>query len=56
MLVLTRRPGEAVRIGDDIEVAVVEVRGEQVRLAVQAPRDVAIERVRPAEGAAEMES
>jgi carbon storage regulator len=48
MLVLTRRPGESVRIGDDIEVTVVEVRGEQVRLAVRAPRDVPVERARPA--------
>jgi carbon storage regulator len=44
MLVLTRRPGEVIKIGEDIEVKVVEVRGEQVRLAIQAPRDLQITR------------
>jgi carbon storage regulator len=44
MLVLTRRPGERVRIGPDIEVVVLEVRGREVRLGVAAPAAVAIHR------------
>ena len=44
MLVLTRRPGERIRIGDDIEIVVVSVRGEQVRLGLAAPRGVSIYR------------
>lgn len=44
MLVLTRRSGQAVAIGDDIEVVVVEVRGDQVRLGIRAPQNVAIRR------------
>ncbi len=42
MLVLTRKPGERLFIGDDIEITVVSVRGDQVRLGVTAPRSVAI--------------
>jgi carbon storage regulator len=42
MLVLTRRPGQAIKIGDDIEIYIVEVRGDQVRLSIEAPREVAI--------------
>jgi len=41
-LVLTRKAGEQIQIGDDIWVTVVEVRGEQVRLAITAPKDVII--------------
>ena len=44
MLVLTRRVGEAVRIGDQIEVVVVAVKGDQVRLGVCAPRQVPVVR------------
>jgi carbon storage regulator len=44
MLVLTRRVGESVWIGDDVEVSVVEVRGGKVRLAIEAPRDVNLRR------------
>ena len=44
MLTLTRRVGETIRIGDDIEVHVVEVRGGTVRLGFKAPREVAIHR------------
>ena len=42
MLVLTRRPGQAIAIGDSIEVYIAEVRGDQVRLSIRAPADVAI--------------
>lgn len=44
MLVLTRRTGERVLIGDDIEVTVLEVKGDSVRLGIQAPRETRIQR------------
>ncbi len=42
MLVLSRKPGEALRIGDDVEITVVEVKGDMVRLGIQAPRTVQV--------------
>lgn len=44
MLVLTRKVGETIRIGDDIVVTVLEVRRGQVRIGVDAPRQVRIVR------------
>jgi carbon storage regulator len=44
MLVLTRKPGQSIMIGDDIEVQVLSVAGEKVRLGINAPRDVSIYR------------
>jgi len=44
MLVLTRRVGEALMIGDDITITVLGVKGNQVRVGVTAPRDVAVHR------------
>ena len=44
MLVLTRKPGEKIFIGDSISLTVVEVKGDNVRLAVDAPRDVKVYR------------
>jgi carbon storage regulator len=44
MLVLTRRVGESLRISDDIVVTVLEVKGNQVRIGTDAPRDVAVVR------------
>ena len=44
MLVLTRKVGQSIVIGDGIEVVVLEVRGEQVRLGIRAPKDVAVHR------------
>lgn len=44
MLVLTRKVNQSIVIGDGIEVVVLEVRGEQVRLGIKAPRDVAVHR------------
>ncbi|WP_448682619.1 carbon storage regulator CsrA [Pseudomonas nicosulfuronedens] len=44
MLILTRRIGETIRIGDDIEVVVLGVKGNQVRLGVAAPRDTEVHR------------
>ncbi len=42
MLVLARKVGQTVLLGDDIEVTVSAIRGDQVRLAIQAPRSVSI--------------
>jgi carbon storage regulator len=44
MLVLTRKVHQSIIIGDDVEVVVLEVRGEQVRLGIRAPKDVAVHR------------
>ena len=44
MLVLTRRLNQSINIGDEIEITVIEVRGDQVRLGVTAPRDVSVHR------------
>lgn len=44
MPILTRRPGEAIRIGDEIEIFVVAVNGNQVRLGINAPKSVAVQR------------
>lgn len=44
MLTLTRRVGETIRIGDDIEVVVKEIRRNQVRIGIVAPREVPIYR------------
>ncbi|MGC8782947.1 MAG: carbon storage regulator CsrA [Armatimonadota bacterium] len=44
MLVLTRKVNQSIVIGDEIEVVVLEVRGEQVRIGVRAPRTIAVHR------------
>ena len=44
MLVLTRRLNQSIKIGDNIEITVIEVRGGQVRIGVTAPRDVTVHR------------
>ncbi len=44
MLILTRRIGESVMIGDKVTVTVLGVKGNQVRLGVNAPRDVSVHR------------
>ena len=44
MLILTRRVGEKVVIGSDVDVTVLGVKGNQVRLGVKAPRDVTVHR------------
>jgi len=49
MLILTRRAGETLRIGDDIEVTVMAVNGAQVRIGIKAPRDVVVDREEIAE-------
>ena len=45
MLVLTRKPHESIMIGDDIEVRVLSVVGEKVRLGIRAPRHVPVYRM-----------
>jgi carbon storage regulator len=44
MLILTRRTGEALKIGDEVTVTVLGVKGNQVRLGIDAPRSVAVHR------------
>lgn len=44
MLILTRRIGETIIIGNDIKVTVLGVKGSQVRIGVEAPNDVAVDR------------
>ncbi|MDE2149147.1 MAG: carbon storage regulator CsrA [Gammaproteobacteria bacterium] len=44
MLILTRRIGEAVMIGDEVTVTVLGVKGNQIRLGVKAPRDISVHR------------
>jgi carbon storage regulator len=44
MLILTRRVGESIMIGDNVTVTVLGVKGNQVRIGVDAPKDVAVHR------------
>ena len=44
MLVLSRRAGESVVIGEDVTVSVLEIRGDVVRIGIDAPRSVAVHR------------
>lgn len=44
MLILTRRVGETVMIGEDVTVTVLRVKGNQVRLGVDAPKSVSVQR------------
>jgi len=44
MLILTRRVGETLMIGDEVTVTVLGVKGNQVRIGVNAPREVAVHR------------
>ncbi len=44
MLILTRKSGEAIYIGDEIFVQIVEIKGKQVRLGIHAPKDIHIDR------------
>jgi carbon storage regulator len=64
MLVLTRKSNQSIMIGDDIEVSVLAIMGEKVRIGIQAPRDIPVfrkevyleiqdERVTTAKGARE---
>ena len=44
MLVLARRLNESIMIGDDIEIVVIDIKGDQVKLGIRAPRRVAVHR------------
>ncbi len=44
MLVLTRKEGEAIKIGDDVEVEVLSIRGGKVRLGITAPIGISVHR------------
>ncbi|MCP3997440.1 MAG: carbon storage regulator CsrA [bacterium] len=44
MLVLTRRPGESIVIGENIVITVIEIKGGQVRIGIDAPREVDVYR------------
>ncbi len=44
MLVLSRKRNEVLMIGDDIEIVVVDIQGDKVRIGIEAPRDVSVHR------------
>ena len=44
MLVLTRKKGQALMIGHDIEISIIDIQGDQVRIGINAPKNVAVHR------------
>jgi carbon storage regulator len=50
MLVLSRKPAEAIRIGDDIIIKVIAIRGGQVKIGIEAPQEVRVMRMEPHNG------
>jgi carbon storage regulator len=44
MLVLARKPNQSIMIGDDIEIRIVDVRGDQVKIGINAPRTIKVHR------------
>jgi len=44
MLILTRRVGEALKIGDNIDITILSIKGNQVRIGINAPKDVPVHR------------
>jgi len=44
MLILTRRNGEAIYIGDDVKITVLGVNGQQVRIGIEAPKSIGVHR------------
>ena len=44
MLVLSRQKDESIMIGDDVEITIVDVRGDKVRLGINCPRDISVHR------------
>jgi len=57
MLILTRKKGESIAIGDNIQIQVLNVKGGQVRIGIDAPREVRVnreERIEPSDNAGSM--
>jgi carbon storage regulator len=44
VLILTRKAGQKIRVGDDIEISILEIKGKQARIGINAPRGVAVHR------------
>lgn len=44
MLALSRKKGEAIIIGNDIEISILDIRGDQIKIGITAPRDVSVYR------------
>lgn len=44
MLVLSRKPGESVNIGDEVKITVLSISGKQVRIGIEAPSEIAVHR------------
>ena len=44
MLVLSRKPGESVTIGDEVRITILSISGKQVRIGIEAPNDIAVHR------------
>ena len=44
MLALSRKKGEAILIGDDVEISIIDIRGDQIKLGITAPREIPVYR------------
>lgn len=44
MLVLTRKPNESIQIGEEIEITVLSIQGDQIKLGIKAPKDIEVHR------------
>lgn len=44
MLVLTRKPNQSIKIGEDIEIKILSIEGEQIKIGIEAPKDIEIYR------------
>jgi len=44
VLVLARKPNQSIMIGDDIEIKIIEVKGDQIKIGIQAPKNIAVHR------------
>ena len=44
MLILSRRVGETIMVGDEVEVTVLEINGNQVKIGIEAPKEIAVHR------------
>ena len=44
MLILTRKGGESIKVGDDVKITILEIKGNQVRIGIQAPKKVSVHR------------